>query len=223
VRSRAALQRVIAAGLATLLAAALAAAVLSLPTEPRGLAATVADRLHESEVSNPVTGVLLAFRAYDTALEVAVLLLAAMGVFALRRRHDLRDVAALPPGGVVLRWMVRLLVPLLILAGGYLLWRGTHAPGGAFQAGALWAAAAVLLRVAGHPGLAVTRGWALRVGLAAGLLGFGLAAVLPGTPPLGYPPGWSATVITAIEVGVTASVAASLAVFFTAADPRPGA
>jgi multisubunit Na+/H+ antiporter MnhB subunit len=217
------LQTVAAGGLAAVLAAALVAAVLSLPTEPRGLAGAVADRMAETEVGNPVTAVLLAFRAYDTALEMGVLLLAAFGVFALRRRHALGEIPPLPPTGLVLRWMVRLVVPLLILAGGYLLWRGTHAPGGAFQAGALWGAAAVMLRLAGDAGLARVRGWSLRVGLSVGVAAFVLAAMLPGTPPLAYPAGWSIAIIIAIEAGVTASVAASLGAFFTAAQPPSSA
>ena len=60
------------------LAAGLGYTVLSLPDQAQGLQGTVADQLEKSGVSNPVTAVLLNYRAYDTLLEMAVLLLAAV-------------------------------------------------------------------------------------------------------------------------------------------------
>ena len=94
---------------------------------------------------NPVTAVLLNFRGYDTLLEMVVLLVALLGVWALGGR-SLRPEAA---PGPVLDTLVRLLVPVLILVAAYLLWVGAHAPGGAFQAGSVLGAAGVLLLLAG--------------------------------------------------------------------------
>ncbi len=100
------------------LAAGLSYAVLSLPAQSPGLTAYVAENIKTSGVSNPVTAVLLNFRAYDTLLEMGVLLLALLGTWSLSNVPEQR--AASP--GPVLDTLSRLLLPLLILVAGYLLW-----------------------------------------------------------------------------------------------------
>src|SRR5690606_39054481 len=96
----------------------------------------------DSGVGHPVTAVLLNFRSWDTFLELAVLLVALLGA-----RSVLRPNLALAPTWTVLRVWSKSLAPILVIVGGYILWRGADAPGGAFQAGALLAAGAVLLRL----------------------------------------------------------------------------
>ena len=123
--------------LTLLLTAALGYAVWTLPSDGAGLGNDVAANLDRSGVSNPVTAVLLNFRGYDTLLEVMVLLLALLGAWSLGLSSPRREAAP----GLVLDTLSRLLVPLLILVAAYLLWVGAHAPGGAFQAGAVLAAA----------------------------------------------------------------------------------
>ena len=56
-------------------------AVLALSSSPTGLEEQVATHLDTSGVGNPVTAVLLNFRGYDTLLEMAVLLVALLGVW----------------------------------------------------------------------------------------------------------------------------------------------
>ena len=69
--------------LAVLVSAGLAALVL-LPAGPAPtLAPAAAAHLPELDVGNPVTAVLLAYRALDTLLEKVVLLLALVGVWSL--------------------------------------------------------------------------------------------------------------------------------------------
>ena len=58
-------------------------AVLSLPDQASKLNGMVEANLQASGVHNPVTAVLLNFRGYDTLLEMAVLLLALIGVWSL--------------------------------------------------------------------------------------------------------------------------------------------
>ena len=103
------------------LLAALSWAVLSLPAKPTGLTEASLARLSESGVTNPVTAVLLNYRGYDTLLEVGVLLLAIVGVWSLRRGEwpaaDLRD-------RPLLLSLLRVVLPVLVLAAGYLLWIG---------------------------------------------------------------------------------------------------
>ena len=79
--SRFVLPGLLCAALAGTLAWALLHALSSMPhdTLPRA----ISDNLVASGVSNPVTAVLLNFRAYDTLLELAVLLTAVLGIFAL--------------------------------------------------------------------------------------------------------------------------------------------
>ena len=114
------------AALVLAVAGALGWAILSLPPAAPGLTRNVLSALPDSGVGNPVTAVLLNFRAYDTLLEVGVLMLAAAAVFALDRRPA---EPAPPLSFSMLPVLLRLLIPLMIVVAGYLLWRGADAPG----------------------------------------------------------------------------------------------
>lgn len=157
-----------------LIAVALAAALIWAALLPPGLRPALAPEFERAAsltgAAHPVTAVLLGFRAYDTLLEVAVLLLAVIGARTARG-----SAAASAPAHVteaaspILRSLVNLLVPLMLLVAGYFLWAGTQAPGGAFQAGAVLGAAGVLLRLGGVlPALDPDRAL-VRAGLAGGL------------------------------------------------------
>ena len=181
------------------------------------LADRVAAHLAHSGVSNPVTAVLLNFRAYDTLLELAVLLAAVLGILALGPARVGYRVAG-PLLGSLIRW----LVPLLIVTAGYLLWVGAHAPGGAFQAGAMLAAASVLLRLGGYVGAglpgAVAQRWLLAGGIGVFLV-VGLAVTVAGLAFLEYPDGWSAVLILLIECAATLAIAVTLALAYVGGRP----
>jgi len=154
-------------------------AILSLPPGSRGLGEQLDGGLAATGVGNPVTATLLYFRGYDTLLELAVLLLALIAIRAIRRS----DSSPQRPGGEILAVLAGLQAPTMILIAGYLLWSGADAPGGAFQAGAVLAAAGVLLVLAGVQLPQRPAGLALRAGLVAGLavfVGLGIAGVLAG-------------------------------------------
>src|SRR5699024_7644707 len=119
-----------------------------------------------SGVTHEITGVLLAFRAYDTLLESAVLMIAAVAALSLRpqigspgapRAADLGGVdpgrasapAALSAQTSALVWLVRVTVPVLLLVGLWLLFAGSTDSGGAFQSAAVLTALLILLRAAG--------------------------------------------------------------------------
>lgn len=119
--------------------------VLVLPA-PVGLTQAALTELERSGVTNPVTAALLNYRGYDTLLEVAVFLLAVVGVWSVRA-GDATDMAR--QENPTLLALLRLVQPVLILAGGYLLWIGAFAPGGAFQGGAVIGGAAVLALLSG--------------------------------------------------------------------------
>lgn len=172
------------------------------------LAGQVQSQLQHSGVSNPVTAVLLNFRAYDTLLELAVLLAALLGIVALGPQRPQPASAAPLVTGVV-----SLLAPLMVIVAGYLLWVGAHAPGGAFQAGAMLAAAGVIIHLAGLSRPALPGPVTLRLLLVSGLGAFVAVALFTlfnsGTL-LQYPAGWAGALILVIEIFATLSIAATL-------------
>ena len=187
-------------------------ALALLPASASGLAPRVAQEMVQSGVAHPVTAVLLNFRGFDTLLEVAVLALAVLGIWCL---SEAPVFAPAEPDSPVLLGLARILLPLLVIAGGYLLWLGSQAPGGAFQAGALLAAAVVLGLLAGF---VLPRRWSglpLRLVLTMGFVAFlGIAAapLLLGGLLLEYPRGWAKFFILTVETLLSGSIAAVLAV-----------
>ncbi len=209
--------------LCVILAGVLVQAGLDVEQPPENGLPPVEENMEAAEVSQPVTAVLLNFRGYDTWLEVGVLIAAVLGLLVLHRAHGLtrpRDEETDP----VLNTVTRLLVPLMLLLGGFLLWAGTRIPGGAFQAGAILAGAGVLLRVAGlGAGLGrLMTGWPLRVLAVFGFALFlivGAATLLSGSALLEYPTGWGGELIFLLEAGVMISVGWTLAFVYIAASP----
>jgi multisubunit Na+/H+ antiporter MnhB subunit len=211
-------RRVVAAAMAGILGLMLTWAVLDLPSVDGPLAEPVRAGAADAGASNPVTAVLLAFRAYDTWLEVVVVLAAVVGVLAVARA---RDVTARrpPPAEPVLSWMTGIVAPLTILGGGFLLWLGTTAPGGAFQGGAVLGAGALLLWLAGRRSVAALPAPAMAALLTAGAAAFLALGALPliaGEAMLDIPEAVATELIIAVEAAVTVSVAVSLAVLVIA-------
>ncbi len=205
--------------LLSVLTVGLAAAVLSLPEQAPGLSIAVAENIEKSGVTNPVTAVLLNYRAYDTLLELGVLLLALLGIWSLGGVSKRGQ--SLP--GPVLDILSRVLVPLLILVSGYLLWVGAYEPGGAFQAGAVLGAVGVLLLLSGWRLEPRFAGLALRVSLVAGLVIFvvvGMAFILLSSYFLEYPPEFAPGLILLIETAATVSIGISLAALFLGGEPE---
>ncbi len=181
------------------------------------LAELAAARVPDSGVSNPVTSVLLNFRAYDTLLELAVLLAAILGIWSVGPAGP-----GYLPAGAVLRGLVAWIVPLLMLAGGYMLWVGGHAPGGAFQAGALLGAAGVTLRLAGQPDAGLPSEPILRLTITLGVLVFtltGLALMAIAGGFLTFPPETAKWLILMIETAATLSIGATLAAAYLGGRP----
>jgi multisubunit Na+/H+ antiporter MnhB subunit len=138
-------------------------------------------------------------------------------VFALSH-HASGHAHPAAPAHPVLQTLARLLAPLMVLVAGYLLWIGAYAPGGAFQAGAVLAAAGVLLRLAGLLPAWAQPGVLLRGGLVRGLLVF-LAVAVAGLPQgelLHYPPALAGALILLVEAGLTLSIGLTLAGLYLA-------
>jgi multisubunit Na+/H+ antiporter MnhB subunit len=223
--------RLLGAGLlASALGGTLGHAVLAREVPSRDLATLAAEALPASGVAHPITAVLLQYRSFDTLLEIAVLLAAALVALALRGDEpdpDPRAASAAPQASValairtpLLAALTRALHPVLVLVALYLLWAGSTRPGGAFQAGAVLAALGVLRRVTGvAPGetwLARWRHPALLLGLAT-FLALATLMLVPGRALLAWPEPWAGGLILAIEAVLTVSIAVSLVGLFASA------
>jgi multisubunit Na+/H+ antiporter MnhB subunit len=186
------------------------------------------DRMHNlvvahlsiSGVENPVTAVLLNFRGYDTLLEIGVLLLAAVGLLSLAPT----SILAAETAPTQIQILLLRLLPFIVIVGAYLLWIGKHAPGGAFQAGAVLAAGGVLL-VTSAVRLNHIAIRSVPIGLSIGLLTFlavALATMIAGRNFLQYPLPWASTLILVIEAAATISIAVILTILFMGRKPDAG-
>jgi multisubunit Na+/H+ antiporter MnhB subunit len=195
-------------------AGVLAWAVLVLPEAAVVYDPLVDANIGDSGVSNPVTAVLLNFRAWDTLLELVVLLAALLLVAALRpiRAARMADLGPLYPP------FLRIMAPLSIFLSAHLLWLGTSDPGGAFQAGAVLCGGLLALFFGGTlktDGPDVMPLWALAVMGVVVFVGAGLLAeALTGTL-LEYPDGVDKAWILTIESALTLSIGATLLLLFS--------
>lgn len=198
------------------LAVGLGAAMWQLPQPGGQLAVAVGQEMGASGVRHAVTAVLLNFRGYDTFLEIAVLLLAVLGMLAAMGGDNCESLRLSGAPQPLLQSLARILVPLMVLVAGYLLWAGSKQPGGAFQAGAVLAAAAVLLYLAGLVPAWAAPGALLRAGLAGGFVVFlGVAVATLGQGSLlEYPRAWAGALILLIEAALTLSLGLMLAGLF---------
>ena len=150
----------------------------------------------EAEVGMPnlVTAVLASYRGYDTFGETVVIFTAGLAVLLLL---GIQEDPRMRPGvsaigdQVVLRSVVKVLLPLILLFGLYVQFHGDFGAGGGFQAGVIFATAFVLYDLVFGDGSAravVPPGWLHRLA-AIGVLIYGSVGVyslLSGRPFLDY-------------------------------------
>ncbi len=213
--------RLIVIALSAALGITIGFAVLQLPEAPVRLAPQVGAEIGNSGVEHPVTAVLLNFRGYDTFLEIAVLLLALIGVLTATGEQRTGGVRVSGTPQAVLQSIARALTPLMVVVAGYLLWAGAHQAGGAFQAGAVLASCGVLLYLAGVIPAWTAPDLLLRAGLGSGFLVFLAVAIFPlfttgasGGNLLGYPRQYAGMLILLIEAALTISIGLILAGLF---------
>ncbi len=209
-------QRLWAAALSVLVAAALAAVVLMPPQPAPTLAPEARQGLAATGLGNPVTAVLIAYRSFDTMLEKVVLALAVVGVWSVAPDRFWggapTPLGRARPEGALL-FLDQILAPLGILVGLHIFWVGADAPGGAFQGGAILAAMwmiVMIARLAEPPRIgAVWLRLALIAGpavfLVAGLAGAGMAGSF-----FAYPDGFAKPIILFIEAFMLLSIAVTL-------------
>ena len=198
---------------------------LTLPA-PGGLHGEVGANLAIAGSENAVTAVLLNFRAWDTLLESIVLLAALIGIWALSPdlawggRPGMTQHTR--PGGVLAQFG-RVLPPIGLLVGVYLVWAGTKQPGGAFQGGTVLAAVALLAMMAGRVAPPRVSAPGMRAALILGpavFLAVGLAALGAGRF-LWLPPEHAYALILGIEAALTVSIAVTLALMVIGPPEAP--
>jgi multisubunit Na+/H+ antiporter MnhB subunit len=177
-----------------------------------------------SGVGHRVTAVLLNFRGYDTLLESVVLLAAMIAVWSLTPdplwggRPGIRQ--HVRPDGVLAHFG-RVLPPVGVLVGVYLVWRGSDAPGGAFQGGTILAAVWMLALMAGAMKPPKVTDLKLRLALCVGPAVFVVVAAATALTGglLTYPPELAKPLILLIEAALALSIAATVGLLVTG-EPR---
>lgn len=218
--------RLLAAIMAAAVSAGLAVAVLALPDPAPTLAPEVLASIGPTGVGNPITAVLMAFRATDTLLEAIVLLLALVGVWSLAPdrawggRPGPRYNA--DPDGI-LAFIARVLPPIGIIVGIYIFWVGADDPGGKFQGATIVAAMWLLAMMAGLADAPPVSRRLLRVLLVAGPIVFiavGALGAWSAGAFLAYPDGWAKPLILVIEFALMPSLALTLGLIMAGAPER---
>lgn len=151
---------VLAAILCTVIIGFLLATVIELPSFGRDSAPTnnpVIQRylehgLEETGAVNAVAGMILDYRAFDTLGESHVLFTAAMAVLILllsaKEHPEPKEQARIMQADPILRQTARIIVPMALVYGVYIIFNGHLGPGGGFSGGAVIGGALILYAIA---------------------------------------------------------------------------
>lgn len=200
--------------LAGALVAAIGVSALGVEPSVDGAGALVVTTLPETGLGNAVTGVLLAFRGLDTMLEMAVLLVALLGAWAVMGDAQPGTLHQVDRRTPLVGALLTSVAPVTLLVAVHLLLAGTDSPGGAFQAGAVLTGCGVLLVLTGTLRPSAAASLAMRVLLIAGLTAFvliGAGAVLLGREPMALPGTWA---VYLIETAMMLSIALTMTLLF---------
>lgn len=221
---------VIAKGLAAFVsgsvAVVLALCVLALPNPAPGLADAVAGNIASTGVGNPITAVLLSFRAMDTLLEAIVLLFALAGVWSMtpdRYWNGMPGVRQSANPNGILAYMARVLPPIGVVVGMYIFWIGADHPGGKFQGATILAAMWLLALMAGLTETPAIGGRLLRFALVLGPLAFiavGVIGYMDAGAFLAYPEGFAKPLILLIEFALMPTLTLVLGLLLLGAPQR---
>ncbi|WP_201837420.1 hydrogen gas-evolving membrane-bound hydrogenase subunit E [Microvirga zambiensis] len=168
----------------------------------------------ELGVSNIVTGILIAYRGFDTLGEVAVLFMVAASVGLLLRKEEAgrkyTEEGRRKPAGEIVTTGTQVLLPVILTFGAYVIVNGHLSAGGGFQGGAIVASGVMLLLLA-DPGtrvnaaaLSVIESLAGVSYVAIGILGLVLAGGF--LDPRFLPPGEAGAFISAGAIPVLSAL-----------------
>lgn len=216
----------LAAGVSAAVSIVLALCVLALPDPAPSLADAVAGNIASTGIGNPITAVLLSFRAMDTLLEAIVLLFALLGVWSMtpdrfwQGRPGLRQQA--DPNGI-LAYMARVLPPVGLVIGMYIFWAGADYPGGKFQGATILAAMWLLTLMAGLSEAPSIGNRLLGLLLILGplvFIGIGWLGHLTAGAFLAYPEGLAKPLILVIEFALMPTLTLVLGLLLLGAPQR---
>lgn len=223
--------RILAAVASAAVTLAIIACILGLPHVAPTLAPSVAQNIAATGVGNPITAVLMAFRATDTLLEAIVLLIGLIAIWSLapdRAWGGLPGPAAGEDPDGTLAWLARVLPPIGVVIGTYIFWVGADHPGGKFQGATILAALWLLVMMSGLGDAPASRWRWLRLVLVLGpavFIGVGFLGTALGGAFLSYPESVAKPLILVIEVALLPSLAVTLALLLTGPpqrlEPRP--
>ena len=116
----------------------------------------IEDGLQETGAVNIVSGMILTYRAFDTFGETNVLFIATCCVMimlmlddkGLKKKEKHNDRRFEPKNDIILQFSARLLCPVIILFGLYIIFNGHLSPGGGFSGGAILGAGMILYNAA---------------------------------------------------------------------------
>ena len=105
--------------------------------------------LEETGAVNIVAGMILDYRAFDTLGESHVLFIATITVLIMMRndrkkKTDLSDMKYEPGDDVILKTVSKVLIPVIMIFGIYVILNGHISPGGGFSGGAIIGAGLIL-------------------------------------------------------------------------------
>lgn len=109
----------------------------------------------ESGSANLVTSIVANYRSFDTLGEVTVLFISAMGVSLMVGTSD--KLIERSESGFILKTGARILTPILLVVGIYVITHGHITPGGGFQGGSMIASSVLLLILSDKDFVPVTR------------------------------------------------------------------
>ncbi len=197
----------------------------SVPTTTVGDA--LLERNPETASANAVTSVVVSYRGFDTLGEVTVLFLAATGIglfFGAHRPGRSGPQVPLTTPNEMMVTGIRLLFPILLLFGVYIVVHGHLSPGGGFQGGVIVATAFFLRMLAerdfhlDHHQVGVAESFAGSGFVILGLLGLAIAGSFLGNflphPVLAMGQLFSAGVIPLIYILVGIKVGAEVGAIF---------
>lgn len=166
-----------------------------------------------SGVTHHVTAVLLNFRALDTLLEVAVVLLSLLAIYAIPANYSYTPLSF---ESSITNTFASILFPLIVLYAFYILYSGSYQSGGAFSAAALLAGGIIIMQLVKPDSLPLPKEFLLRLLYASGLFYFvsvGIISMLFGSF-LGYRDEIAALYILSIESILMLSLGAILSAYF---------
>jgi multisubunit Na+/H+ antiporter MnhB subunit len=129
----------------------------------------VENAMKHHEITHNVTAILLDFRSLDTLFEVAVILLALIGIKAISPYYRYKPQSF---EMMMTNTYVALVFPILVITALYILNSGTYQSGGAFAAAALLAGGFIIIRLTKPTQLRYLKERYLRVLYSFGILFF---------------------------------------------------